>query len=102
MSPAQDDWDEHLDMAEFAVNNLYQSSIRTTPFEMVYGKLPYTPISMDQRMRGTKPASTTLAERLQENLQNARKNPEAAKQRMREYADRHRHDVQFAMGAWSC
>lgn len=98
VSPAQDDWDEHLDMAEFAVNNSYQSSIRTMPFEMVYGKLPYTPISMDQRMRGANPASDTLAERLQENLQNACKKLEAAQQRMREYADRHRRDVQFAVG----
>ena len=31
VSPSQNDWDQHPDMAEFAVNNSFSESTRTTP-----------------------------------------------------------------------
>ena len=95
VSPAQDDWDQHLDMAEFAVNNSFQESIRTTPFEMVYGKLAKTPITMDARQRGVNPASDTLIERVRKNVHDARQHLENAQQRMRVQADRKRRHVEF-------
>ena len=98
VNPTQDDWDQHLDMAEFAVNNSYSESIRTTPFEMVYGKLPLTPISMDRRLRGNNPAADSLAERLQKNLHQAKTSLQAAQQRMRTHADRRRREVHFSEG----
>ena len=98
VSPAQDDWDEHVDMAEFAINNSYQGSIRTTPFEMVYGKLAKTPITMDVRLRGMNPASDNLVERVRKNLQDARQCLENAQQRMCEQADKKRRRVDFKEG----
>ena len=44
IGPLHDDWDEHLDMAEFAINNAWQESIKMSPFEMVYGLKPITPM----------------------------------------------------------
>ena len=32
VSPTHDDWDEHLDMAEFAINDAWQESVQETPF----------------------------------------------------------------------
>ena len=43
ISPAHENWDEYLDMAEFAYNNAYHESIKTTPFRLTYGHDPCTP-----------------------------------------------------------
>jgi transposase InsO family protein len=36
----QDDWAKFLPLAEFAYNNSYQTSIKTTPFIYIYGRSP--------------------------------------------------------------
>jgi hypothetical protein len=43
VSPIHDDWDEYLDLAEFAYNNSYHESIKTTPFWLTYGYDPRSP-----------------------------------------------------------
>lgn len=45
VSPLHDDWDEYLDLAEFAYNNSYHESIKTTPFRLTYGFDPRSPAS---------------------------------------------------------
>jgi RNase H-like domain found in reverse transcriptase/Reverse transcriptase (RNA-dependent DNA polymerase)/Integrase zinc binding domain/Chromo (CHRromatin Organisation MOdifier) domain len=45
VSPSHDDWDEYLDLAEFAYNNSYHESIKTTPFRLTYGLDPRSPLS---------------------------------------------------------
>jgi hypothetical protein len=42
VNPMLNDWDEHLDAVEFAVNNAWQKSIRTTPFYLNCGLRPHT------------------------------------------------------------
>ena len=42
VNPHQDNWDELLAAAEFAVNNSYQASIQDTPFHVNYGRHPST------------------------------------------------------------
>ena len=39
----QTDWDNHLPLVEFAVNNSYHAAIGTTPFLMEHGQNPLTP-----------------------------------------------------------
>ena len=34
----QDNWEEHLPLAEFTYNNSYQTSIGMAPFEALYGR----------------------------------------------------------------
>ena len=38
-------WDECLTLAELSYNNSYQESIRTAPFEALYGKKCKTPLN---------------------------------------------------------
>jgi hypothetical protein len=33
----QGSWDKHLPLAEFSYNNSYQESLKTVPFEVLYG-----------------------------------------------------------------
>jgi hypothetical protein len=37
VGPYQTDWDEYLNVAEFAMNNAWNQSIRNTPFMLNYG-----------------------------------------------------------------
>ena len=46
VSPNQTDWDKHLPMVEFAINNAYQESVKATPFMLNYGQHPHTPASI--------------------------------------------------------
>eukprot|EP00983_Pelagomonas_calceolata_P031087 976489-Pelagomonas_calceolata.AAC.1 len=39
----QDDWDEKLACAEFAINNSWQKLVQNTPFFLNYGQHPLTP-----------------------------------------------------------
>ena len=43
VNPKQNNWDELLSSAEFAVNNAYQASIKDTPFYLNYGRHPRMP-----------------------------------------------------------
>lgn len=40
----QSNWDEHIQIAAFAINNSFQSSIRTTPFMLNMGWHPRVPM----------------------------------------------------------
>jgi hypothetical protein len=46
IDPYQKDWDQHLTCAEFALNNHRSSSTGFTPFYMVFGQHPHTPLSL--------------------------------------------------------
>ena len=37
-----DDWDRHLPAAVFAINTARQSTVEISPFQLVYGRLPFT------------------------------------------------------------
>ena len=47
VNPVLNDWDDHLDAVEFAVNSAWQESIRTTPFMLNYGQQPRLPSQLD-------------------------------------------------------
>jgi hypothetical protein len=55
VSPLHDDWDQHLAMAEFAVNNAHHEALNTTPFVMNYGRAPMTPVSVALNQGGRMP-----------------------------------------------
>ena len=46
VNPKQNNWDELLSCAEFAVNNAYQASTQDTPFYLNYGKHPRLPTDL--------------------------------------------------------
>jgi hypothetical protein len=41
----QNQWEKYLSLVEFAYNNIYHNSIRTTPYEFLYRRPCMTPLS---------------------------------------------------------
>lgn len=96
VGPIHDRWDEHLAMAEFAINNSYQESIKTTPFRLNYFRDPPTPLTLNRDDKV--PAATKLTEDMQMSLQAAKKALIAAQQRQKHYADTKRRPLSFKLG----
>jgi hypothetical protein len=96
VSPTHTDWDEHLDTAEFAINNGYQESIKTTPFHLNYGVHPKTPMNIDKDDEQMKcPAAENFTAAMQEQLEKAMTYLQAARERQKTYADQKRRDVTY-------
>jgi hypothetical protein len=41
-------WEEHLSLVEFTYNNIYQTTIKMTPFEALYGRKCRTPLCWEE------------------------------------------------------
>ncbi|MCI20881.1 hypothetical protein A2U01_0042044, partial [Trifolium medium] len=92
-------WVNFLALAEYWHNTSYQSAIRMTPFEALYGRAP--PSIRSYAASATQVAS--LDEMLihrQQVLLLLKSNLAKAQMRMRSLADAHRQDRQFAVGDW--
>ena len=91
VNPTQEDWDEHLDAAAFAISNAWQESVQNTPFFLNYGQHPLTPASVDV---GTKaPAAKAFTGKLAEAVELAKEACRRAQDRQAMYANSQRRDV---------
>jgi hypothetical protein len=97
VDPSQDDWDQHLALAEFAVNNSVNQSTQETPFYLNFGEHPRTPLNLQLRPE-TVPAAKKLCERVQDNVKVAKQYLQQAQQRMTACANRNRRDVTYQEG----
>lgn len=50
VSPHHDDWDEFLPAVQFAINDSVSATTGFSPFHLVYGRHPHTPLSMARLM----------------------------------------------------
>jgi hypothetical protein len=92
-------WLEWLPWAEFCYNTSYQQSIKTSPFELVYGRPPPSIRSYavgDARLPAVEKAMTERDEFLAE----VRDRLEQAQQHYKAVYDRRHRPVQFAPGQW--
>jgi hypothetical protein len=85
-------------MVEFAINNAYHESIRTTPFMMNYGVHPLTPTSFRMRTSSKVPAAQKFTEHMQQIIADAKHHLQAAQQRQKVYADQNRTNTTFKKG----
>ena len=51
VSPIQDDWDQYLSCAEFAINNAKHKTTGSSPFMLNYGFNPRIPYSIARQSR---------------------------------------------------
>ena len=96
VSPRQDDWDKHLDLAEFAVNDSVSPSTGYTPFYLAYGEHPLSPIDVAAEV--VVPAAQSFTQHMAEALHHARSKLQEAQLRQAQQANKHRREVQFQAG----
>ena len=99
VNPTRNDWDEHLDGAEFACNNAWHESIRSTPFLLNSGQQPYTPLSMGLEENSAVPLVKSFVSDLVEAVKVAKYEMERAQQRQKKYYDQGRKELTFKVGA---
>jgi transposase InsO family protein len=95
----QDDWDDILPMLELGFNTSVQASTQRSPYELLYGQQPRTPldVAVDPLLPRV-PAAKERADRLREGFELARGKLALAQQRQARNADRHRRLVQLEVG----
>ena len=93
-----DQWDEHLGMVEFAINNSHHSSLNHTPFYLNFGMHPVTPVTVDTIRLSKVPAAAQWTSDMTAVLQDAKQHLQLAKDRQKSYADAQRVDITFNVG----
>ena len=101
----QDDWDKLLPAVEFAINNSFQESTKTTPFELVYGQRLRTPLTVEaggaeptSYVSTSSPSANRIAEQVRNRVRRAKQCLLQARDRQKAYADRHRRDESYTKG----
>jgi transposase InsO family protein len=97
VNPAQNNWDEFLGIGEFAVNNAWQESIRTTPFFLNSGRHPVTPETKGELVCQVPQAKHFVSE-LQNSWQEAKEWLRRAQERQKAFADKKRREVHYQEG----
>jgi len=118
INPTQSDWHEHLPMVEFAINDSLNASIGTTPFKLNYTwdiKLPnddalrtklFQAQSADRKANKAQglpfkcDAAAQYASEMHKRLTRAKELLCAAQNRQKQYADKKRKQVTYAVGDW--
>jgi hypothetical protein len=96
VSPRQDDWDEYLDLAEYAINDSVNPSTGYTPFFLAYGHHPSAPMDLTDQVMV--PAAQSYMQTASDALQHAKTRLREAQLRQALQANKHRRDVQFKVG----
>ena len=102
-SPDQDDWDDHLKLAEFACNNAVHASTGETPFMLTFGQHPLTPASLfrlDEHGKLRNPVANQFAAGMHDRIQKAKMFLVGAQHRQKAYADQRRKAIQFKIGQY--
>jgi hypothetical protein len=90
-------WDKRLPYEEFSYNNSYQTSLKMSPFEALYGRNCRTPLHWDQPGERQVFGPDILLE-AEENIRMVRENLKAAQSRQRSYANTRRREFSFEVG----
>ena len=93
------EWVKWLPWAEWWYNTSYHSSIKMTPFEVVYGQPPPT---ITKYVPGYSKVDQVDKELMDRNkiIQLLKDNLTVAQARMKQQADKHRSEREFTMGDW--
>jgi hypothetical protein len=90
-------WDKCLSLAEFSYNNSYQTSLKMTPFEALYGHRYRTPLSWSQTSE-PKIFGSDLVTEAEEKVKTIQNNLKAAQSRQKSYAGIRRRPLRFQVG----
>ncbi len=100
----QQDWVDHLELAEFYYNNSEHSATGSTPFQMVTGKSPIVPMTWAAQGQPSSDASeevsmvTQLDEKRRRLWEVAKANLEKAHKSYKDFTDKSQREVKFQEG----
>ena len=94
----QNDWDQLLPLMEFAFNDSESATTGFTPFYLLYGEHPRSPLTACLPHDDTVPAAADFVERIHGNLRTAKQHIQRAQERQKRYADQRRRELTFAVG----
>lgn len=97
VNPRQTDWDEHLAMVEFAINDAWHESTKNTPFYLNYCRHPRHPANR-RYPNGRSPAAHELVQQMTQVIKETRENLCEAQHRQKQYADKKRSVLEFQVG----
>jgi hypothetical protein len=84
-------------LVEFAYNNSYQASLKTSPFEVLYGSPCNTPVSWSNPINKISIGLDMLKE-MEQQVTQIKQNLKVAQNRQKSYADQKRTPREFKMG----
>jgi hypothetical protein len=90
-------WEDYLHLVEFSYNNGYQTSLKMSPFEALYGRKCNTPVSWDNLVDRAVVGPDLLRE-MEEKMLKIKQNLKAAQDRKKIYADKGRIHREFKVG----
>ena len=91
----QSNWPRLLAMAQFAINNAYNQSIKTTPFNLIYGRHPRIPLHATRELPGEDLDAVTFVEQMAKARQLALRAIKSAQDSQRAYANLKRRAVRY-------
>ncbi|KAJ9521797.1 hypothetical protein QJQ45_024663, partial [Haematococcus lacustris] len=94
--PDQRDWAEYLPLVEFAINNAWQESVRSTPFYLNYGYHPRLAELLDLPQKV--PQAHDFVKGMKRAVEQARQCLARAQKRMKSYQDNKRRDALYLPG----
>ena len=90
-------WEDFLPLVEFAYNNGYQESLKTSPFEVLYDRPCNTPVSWINPVNRVTIGPDMLKEMEQQVIQ-IKQNLKVTQNRQKSYVDRKRTPREFKIG----
>lgn len=96
VSPRQDNWDEYLALAEFAVNDSVNPSTGYTPFYLAYGQEMQHPVDVAAHI--SVPAAEQQVANIEEAIRHAKLKLQESHARQAHYANQHRTEVTYTEG----
>ncbi len=106
VSPTMTDWDKHLNLIQFAINNAWQETVQNTPFLLNHGRHAKTALTagitqLDDKLTEN-PAAAEYAQKMQQLTARARNCMLFAQQRQKRYYDQHHVKVNYEVLALMC
>jgi hypothetical protein len=90
-------WEDYLHLVEFAYNNGYQTSLKMSPFEVVYGRRFNTPVSWDNPSNRAIVGPELLKE-MEEKMLKIKQKLKASQDRKKRYVGKNRIHKEFKVG----
>ncbi|KAD5508448.1 hypothetical protein E3N88_16151 [Mikania micrantha] len=87
-------WDTHLPLMEFSYNNSYHASLKSAPFEALYGRKCRTPICWFEVGEGQLTGPELILDTT-DKVNQIRERLKAAQDRQKSYADKRRKPLEF-------